>query len=400
MNDFELQISPVSDYKAPIMPKYGEDKPAMLKKLPSRWQKSAKFVAGLSLAGLLALSGCGRDDYTEPQQRTTDQGLRYVLNYRQGNFDKYGNYGGYSESELLVRLSGGGAGISFYVVCLTEQEAFGMIRARLEAAGLVFSQNVPHYTAYFPNEYSRMHGIPENLSYGLDLFDEQKDVGLVFIDTWGSMVAGEVSRIFEESEYNITAGIFYNPSQRVDAGYLYGMPITPSLAMAEAERHTLDSQIINLADMFIARLQLEGILEPFSNVDIIIDGVPFDFGELPIIVNNHMMVPAVVNNHMTVPATPFFDALGLAISHEADRQPERGRFVAENGDYRIRFSYRMWNDSVSVFLVTINGNFITPGVPMFVLNDTWFVPLRYVAEALGSSVEWDEETRTFTVTTN
>jgi len=397
MNDFELKITPVADYKTPIMPKYGEDKPAMLKKLPSRWQKGAKFVAGLSLAGLLALSGCGRDDYTEPQQRTIDHGLRYVLNYSQGTFDRYGNYGGYNESELALRLHGGGGGSSWYVVQLTEQEAFGMIRARLEAAGLNFDFDVPDYTADSSagDGYIEI-GLPD-MPYRLDLFDKYKGVGIVFVDTWGwgwsnRDIANLVAETFEESEHNITVGAFYNPihSPLRRGDIIARGAQTPSQAMVEAQRHVVVSQIVTQADIFIARLQSEGILEPFSDVSIIINGIPFDYGNIPILVDNHKMVPAV----------PLFEMLGMTVSHEIDGR--RVYITATKGNNEI--SINRSGNSVRSWMINgeqvDNDGWVHFNSTVFIMNDTVLVPLRYFAESVSANVEWDEETRTFTITTS
>ncbi|MCL2377004.1 MAG: copper amine oxidase N-terminal domain-containing protein [Defluviitaleaceae bacterium] len=371
MNDFELQISPVTDYKAPEIPMFGDNNSDILKKLPSRWQKNAKVIASLGLVGIFALSGCdGRDNINWRQNN-----IEYNLGYAQGI------YNGYSESELLVRLHTGGGGGSGYIVHLTEQEAFGIIRARLGTAGLVFGSIPPGYTVR---------------ERGLDLYDARKGVGITFVGWVGENrawrmnereIAWRFSEDFEERTNNIIVGAFYDGGR----GLGWGQGPTPSLAEAEAERSALNRQLINQADVFIARLQSEGILEPFPDVRITIDGRAFHSGAIPIIVNNHKMVPAV----------EFFEMLGMEIVRQENRS-ERGGFdiTARKDNVMIWATVRpRWTSLEIAGGRDDFDRWADSDIPVFVLNDEMLVPLRYVAEAIGADVEWDEETRTFTVTT-
>ena len=59
MNDFEISISPVESYKAPEIPVFGSDNSALLKKLPSRWQKAKLITLSLALVIIIGgLAGC------------------------------------------------------------------------------------------------------------------------------------------------------------------------------------------------------------------------------------------------------------------------------------------------------------------------------------------------------
>jgi len=121
MENFELSVSPIENYETPDIPTFDDNNSALLRKLPSRWKKSAKIIAGLGLIGALALSGCGGGRNTT--RELFPYGIVHNLSYTQGS------YRGYSNANLLVRLHTGGMGSSFYMVHLTEQEAFGIIRA-------------------------------------------------------------------------------------------------------------------------------------------------------------------------------------------------------------------------------------------------------------------------------
>ncbi|MCL2377005.1 MAG: copper amine oxidase N-terminal domain-containing protein [Defluviitaleaceae bacterium] len=400
MNDFDLQISPVTDYKAPEIPMFGDNNSDILKKLPSRWQKNAKVIASLGLAGLFALSGCGDTNNIDWRQSN----IEHSLGYSQGGYSEYsgrsniehnlgyeqGGYSSYSESELLVRIHTGGGGGSGYIVHLTEQEAFGIIRARLEAAGLNFDSELPDYIVNLSPDH-----FVDDLQYehGLDLFDAYKGVGVAFVGWVGtnrsfradeSEIARWIGEAFSEAHNDIIVGAFYDAGRHLGLGPDWGGQ-TPSQAEAEAERPMLNKQLLNQADIFIARLQSEGVLEPFADVGITIDGMAFNYGATPVIVNNHKMVPAV----------EFFEMLGMEVEEEtSDSLWSRHTVTATKDGVRIWIS--SWPDWTSL---EINGEWADRDIPRFMLNDRMMVPLRYVAEAIGADVEWDEEARMFTVTT-
>ena len=391
MNDFELCISPVETYEALQIPRFVDHNPALLKKLPSRWQKNAKVIAGLGLVGIFALSGCGGNGNVNWRQSNIEHNLGYVLGgyngYNGQNNDEYdlgfepGDYSGYSESELLVRIHTGGSGGSGYVVHLTEQEAFGIIRARLEGAGLVFGSKPPEYTVEM-----------QEREYGLDLYDAYKGVAIVFVGWVGtnrsfrmdeSAIANRVNEAFEETTNNIVVGAFYDGGRGLGPGPSWG-GTTPSQAEAEAERSALERQLINQADIFIARLQSEGVLEPFSDIGVTIDGAVFNYGALPIIVNNHIMVPAI----------ELFEVLGM--ERRNDQLPQ---FIlnASNDDIMINIGTSWSNPARNN--MRINGEWVSSDIPVFTLNGKVLVPLRHVAEAIGANVEWDEDIQTFRIST-
>ena len=116
-----LQLRPVKAYNAPSYPTYSSASanPALLKKLPSRWQANAKVIACISVLGTVALTGCDNQKQPDPN---TPAGL----------VEKTKKY-----NHTRVRMHHGGAGSTFYVVYLTEQDVFSIIQAEAKAAGLV-----------------------------------------------------------------------------------------------------------------------------------------------------------------------------------------------------------------------------------------------------------------------
>ncbi|MCL6479837.1 MAG: copper amine oxidase N-terminal domain-containing protein [Peptococcaceae bacterium] len=48
--------------------------------------------------------------------------------------------------------------------------------------------------------------------------------------------------------------------------------------------------------------------------------------------------------------------------------------------------------------IIVNGTKITPDVPPYIYNDRTMVPYRFIAEALGCQVEWDDRAKKVTAT--
>ncbi|MBQ4159383.1 MAG: copper amine oxidase N-terminal domain-containing protein, partial [Clostridia bacterium] len=48
----------------------------------------------------------------------------------------------------------------------------------------------------------------------------------------------------------------------------------------------------------------------------------------------------------------------------------------------------------------VNNNEVRLDSPAFLENDRTYTPVRFIAEALGASVSWDEPTQRVTITKN
>jgi len=124
----ELQMKPVKRYGAPGYPTYtvASGNPALLEKLPSRWQENAKVIACIGVFGTVALAGCdgNRRDGDAPNTSSPTDIVTNVL----------------GKNHATVRLHHGGQGSSFYVVYLTEMEVLSIIRKEAEAAGFEMSE--------------------------------------------------------------------------------------------------------------------------------------------------------------------------------------------------------------------------------------------------------------------
>jgi len=368
MKELELCINPVEVYKAPDIPMFGDNKPALLRQLPKRWQKNAKVIACVGVIGVFTLSGCA----SPFSQNLGNTGKEQML------------YSGYSEEELVIRTHVGGGGPSFYIVHLTEQEAFGIIRARLEKAGLNFSATPPKYT------------LGEDGEIAIDLFDERRGVAVTNL-SWEQShrrfspqergIAMRVEEWLSEeiSDGGIVVGAFYNPSKWLGPEYSSRenrliKNETPTSYEVESEaRPFLRERMISQADAFIVFLQSEGILESLHEIKVMINGELIELDLLPVILNDQVMVPA--------PA--IFEALGMEV--ELDH---RGVLATKPG-----FSISM-NLDWGRYSMMVNNSWVTIDTPAIMFNNKVLVPLQYVAEAIGASVEWDKDMTTIKVSTN
>jgi len=407
MKNFELDIHPVESYEAPQLPTFGESNPELLKKMPSRWQANTKIIASLGLIGAFAFSGCV-NTIGESSPNDIDNNLGHVQSITVRNLqpnnvehnlgDTHANYNGYSEADLLVRLHTGGSGGSGYMVHLTEQEAFGIIQARLEAAGLVFGAIPPEearlvFTEPQVGEYDDETGWFLRSDYGdveLDLFDAQKDVGITYVNWLGEgrafmpserELAQRIEEIFAEQVSDIIVGAFYNP------GIGAGGEERPSNEEVEETRPILERQLINQADKFILRLQSEGILERFPAVYVTINDMPLSLNEYPLIINNQVMAPAL----------ELFKALEMNVVEDINEW--RIAIIGTKNDVEVRASVGITNFNRGASItVSRDGNSEWPrDIPVLKHNDIILVPIQYVADLVGAAVEWNEDTRTIKI---
>jgi len=117
-------LRPVKKYAAPGYPTLlqARKNPALLEKLPSRWQENARVAACLGMLGTVALAGC--DNQNKPDANGKAGIVKNVV----------------GDNLARVKMHGGGQGSSFYVVYLTEQEAYSTLQAEAKAAGLYMNE--------------------------------------------------------------------------------------------------------------------------------------------------------------------------------------------------------------------------------------------------------------------
>ena len=152
-----------------------------------------------------------------------------------------------------------------YVAHFTDQEAIDIIRVQLEAVGLNFDSAVPLYNVELWGGGRRW-----SQNVGIDLFDEERNVAITFINMYkdatssvveegGGVYGGMINRFeteFSENFEGVYFGIFYNSA--VLREWRTQNRRRP-LNNEEIERLTerLEAQVQN----FIYQLREEGIID-------------------------------------------------------------------------------------------------------------------------------------------
>jgi hypothetical protein len=98
--------------------------------------------------------------------------------------------------------------------------------------------------------------------------------------------------------------------------------------------------------------------------------------------------PQLIDNRTMVPLRKIFEAMGAVVDWNNDTQT----VTATKGNERVIATINSKN-------VYINGETKTLDVPPMVIDDRTLVPVRFVAEAFGANVDWDEATRTVIIGT-
>ncbi|MCL2588560.1 MAG: stalk domain-containing protein [Oscillospiraceae bacterium] len=130
-----------------------------------------------------------------------------------------------------------------------------------------------------------------------------------------------------------------------------------------------------------ARRAAEREAEAARRIHVTIDGVPIEFDVQPQLINSRTMVPirAVV------------EALGAEV--EWDRDTQTVTVYAAGGEHVLRLtigSYTLYVNDVSTEM----------DVAPILLGNRTLLPIRFVVEALGYNVDWDNATRTVVITTS
>ncbi len=94
--------------------------------------------------------------------------------------------------------------------------------------------------------------------------------------------------------------------------------------------------------------------------------------------------PFIENERTLVPMRAIFEALGAYIVWDADLYTVHA--YGANGEY---IAVQINNPTAYV-----NNEGIALDTPAVIRNDLTYVPLRFVAEALGAEVSWDEAEQT------
>lgn len=123
----------------------------------------------------------------------------------------------------------------------------------------------------------------------------------------------------------------------------------------------------------------------------LIPGVCFAGSEIKIMVNDTVIwpdVPAqIINGRTMVPVRFVAQALDCTVDWD---EVSQSVLIASGGQYE---GSPPPNDTKQI-RIYVNGNILYPDVPPQLVNDRTMVPVRFIAEALGARVGWDEQSQT------
>lgn len=114
-------------------------------------------------------------------------------------------------------------------------------------------------------------------------------------------------------------------------------------------------------------------------VRVVFNGVEMDF--------SGDVAPFTENDRTLVPFRKIFEALGLTVSWDETTETAKG----EKEGLTIELT-------IGNNIAKVNGEEVELDVPAMLAGDRTVVPLRFVSERSGATVEWDEATRTASIT--
>lgn len=133
---------------------------------------------------------------------------------------------------------------------------------------------------------------------------------------------------------------------------------------------------------FAQTITYDGITEeyPWAPIVMVVDGNTVETGEMP---------PIILNGRTLVPAREFFEQLGAKVGWE---QETKTVTVSCDGEDIV-----MKIDSRSVYKGNKVLEISQSDPPPKIINNKTMIPVRFVAEELGFSVSWENETRTVNI---
>ena len=130
--------------------------------------------------------------------------------------------------------------------------------------------------------------------------------------------------------------------------------------------------------------------------------------ELPIVRLNNTVLgfstpPVMEEDRMLVPMRFLFEQMGAEVKWDENTQTATAT-VPVSADAQLRTFGAETAKSVTFAIdnttATVNGATAEMDVPARLVNDKTMVPLRFLSENLGCTVDWDEATNTAIITTN
>lgn len=98
--------------------------------------------------------------------------------------------------------------------------------------------------------------------------------------------------------------------------------------------------------------------------------------------------PQIADGRTLAPLRGIFEALGLTVSWDAATQTVVGTKTGTNITLQINSK-----------TATVNGSSVSLDVPAQIINSSTYVPVRFIADSLGVTVNWNSQDRLVEITT-
>lgn len=117
------------------------------------------------------------------------------------------------------------------------------------------------------------------------------------------------------------------------------------------------------------------------NVTLILNDIEFE-------VTEGLMPPIIIDNRTLVPVREVFETLGGKVEWYNDERAVEIELESKK--------VKLWIDN---YTAEVDGVETTLDVPAKIISSKTMVPARFISEKCGLNVEWDDETKTVTITT-
>jgi len=124
-------------------------------------------------------------------------------------------------------------------------------------------------------------------------------------------------------------------------------------------------------------LDMENRIAAQPQISVLLDGKELTF-DVP---------PQIIGGRTMVPLRAIFEALGAGVDWNASTQT----VTASDGDTEVILT-------IGSTSPTVNGRVVTIDQPGIIVSGRTLVPLRFVAESFGVTVDWNAASRTVTIT--
>lgn len=136
---------------------------------------------------------------------------------------------------------------------------------------------------------------------------------------------------------------------------------------------TIAAVIFLFVGLFVLGMGRSAAAAALAPITVQVEGAPLAMDVAPVVVADRTLVPVRF--------------IGEAVAGTVDWDPESQQVTVIAGERTIVIT-------VGQDAVTVNGQPAVMEVPAQIVEGRTMVPLRFIAEALGCTVEWDAETRT------